>query len=347
MIIRGKYIKIGKRKRVQTTRTAFCKQRTGRRGSMEEKSENERMPKLPKKQVHRKSESEISDPSARYQKMSMSMPGAQINYDDSMTSDVVGMHTHTFYEILFICRGQDVQYLFNNNRYQLKKGDIMLIPPGTPHRPLFLHELTEPYERYALWIETEFFENETARFPELNFALEECRKTDSGLLRGTEALYSSFHAAFHSLWVEQQSGRYGYQAEVTFGAMQLMVYISRLFYYRNASVAEMESENLFDETLRYIDEHLEQKLTLESVAQNMCVSKSTISHLFQKQLGVSFYRTVIQRRLIVSRNRIVSGVPLSQVWESCGFADYSSFYRHFKKEYGISPREFRAGNKQK
>lgn len=287
------------------------------------------------------------DPGARYQQLAMSLPGVQINYDDSMTSDVVGMHSHSFYEILFICRGQNVQYLLNNNRYQLRQGDLMLIPPGMPHRPLFLQELPEPYERYALWIEADFFESQLSRFPELNYALKECHKADSGLLRGTQALYASFHAAFHSLWVEQCNKRYGYQAEVAFGAMQLMVYISRLFYYRNASAAEMENENLFDATLRYIDEHLEEKLTLESVAKNMRVSKSTISHLFQKQLGVSFYRTVIQRRLIVSRNRILSGAALSEVWESCGFADYSSFYRQFKKEYGISPREFRAGNRAK
>lgn len=299
----------------------------------------------PVKTVYHKKEKRCnSDPGARYQQLAMSLPGVQISYDDSATTRIVGMHSHPFYEVIFICRGQNIQYLLNNSRYQIKQGDILLIPPGMPHRPLFLQKLGEPYERYALWIEASFFEGQAALFPELNYAMEECRKADSGLLQGMQPLYASLHAAFHSLWAEQSNKRYGYQAEVTFGAMQLMVYISRLIYYRNASAAEMESENRLDSVLHYIDEHLEEKLTLESVANSMHVSKSTISHLFQKQLGVSFYKLVIQRRLIVSRNRIISGVPLSEVWERCGFADYSSFYRQFKKEYGISPREFRQGN---
>lgn len=279
-----------------------------------------------------------------YQQLPMFQQGAQINHDISYTADTVELHSHTFYEILFICQGENVQYLWNNNRYRLQKGDIMLIPPGVTHRPLFTCELTEPYERYAIWIEPDFFKSHAAQFPVLDYALEQCRLADSGLLRSTSATYSGLFAGFNTLWLEQEGRRFGWEAAVALGAVHLMIHISRTFYYRNASVAQTESRSLFDDVFQYIDTHLCEKLTLEHVASQFHVSTSTISHLFRKQLDVSFYHCVIQRRLINAKNKILQGMSLQDVWEACGFTDYSSFYRLFKKEYGISPREFRTLN---
>lgn len=279
-----------------------------------------------------------------YQQLPMFQQGAQINHDISYTADTVELHSHTFYEILFICQGENVQYLWNNNRYRLQKGDIMLIPPGVTHRPLFASELKEPYERYALWIEPNFFKSHAAQFPVLDYALEQCRLADSGLLRSTPATYSGLFAGFNTLWLEQEGRRFGWEAAVALGAVHLMIHISRTFYYRNASVAQTESRSLFDEVFQYIDTHLCEKLTLEHIASQFHVSTSTISHLFRKQLDVSFYHCVIQRRLINAKNKILQGMSLQDVWEACGFTDYSSFYRLFKKEYGISPREFRTLN---
>ena len=282
-----------------------------------------------------------------YQQLPLIQPGAQINYDISYAADEVALHTHSFYEILFVCRGQDVQYLLNNNRYQLQKGDIMLIPPGMTHRPLFLKALTEPYERFALWIDADFFADQCRRFPELGFALEQCSRADSGLLRSTEATYSGLYAGFNTLLLEQQGQRFGWQAAVALGAIHLMVHISRTFYNRDVAVAQTEQRSLFDEIFQYIDTHLTEKLTLEHVASRMHVSQSTISHLFQKQLNVSFYHCVIQRRLIRAKGMILQSAPLREVWEACGFADYSSFYRLFRKEYGVSPGQFRELNEKK
>ena len=47
---------------------------------------------------------------------------------------------------------------------------------------------------------------------------------------------------------------------------------------------------------------------------------------------------------MMARQLLTDGEPAGQVCRSCGFADYTSFYRAFKSEYGISPREFTAGN---
>ena len=42
-----------------------------------------------------------------------------------------------------------------------------------------------------------------------------------------------------------------------------------------------------------------------------------------------------------SRQAILSGEPISRIFPQYGFKDYTSFFRAFKKEYGISPKEYR------
>ena len=58
-------------------------------------------------------------------------------------------------------------------------------------------------------------------------------------------------------------------------------------------------------------------------------------------MHVSFYHYVTQRRLIAAKSMILEEPNLDLLSEAIGFSDYSSFYRAFKKEFGISPREYR------
>ena len=161
------------------------------------------------------------------------------------------------------------------------------------------------------------------------------------LLRSTSATYSGLYAGFNTLWLEQEGRRFGWEAAVALGAVHLMIHISRTFYYRNASVAQTESRSLFDDVFQYIDTHLCEKLTLEYVAGQFHVSTSTISHLFRRQLDVSFYHCVIQRRLINAKIKSCRECPSRDVWEACGFTDYSSFTASLKRIRHISQNSVR------
>ena len=63
--------------------------------------------------------------------------------------------------------------------------------------------------------------------------------------------------------------------------------------------------------------------------------------LFKEKMGVSFYRYVSQRRLIAAKTLIEKGELLENVAAMTGFGDYSGFYRAFRQEYGITPRQYR------
>ena len=100
-------------------------------------------------------------------------------------------------------------------------------------------------------------------------------------------------------------------------------------------------QQLTDRVTAYIESHFAQNITIADLSRHFYVSESTISHQFRQKMGLSLYRYITQRRLIAAKTHIQNGATLEQVSRDVGFADYSTFYRAFKQEFGISPRRYR------
>ena len=90
----------------------------------------------------------------------------------------------------------------------------------------------------------------------------------------------------------------------------------------------------------YIGEHYNEDLSLDFLANKFFISKYHLSREFGRVVGTSVHRYIIQKRLIMARQMMAAGRPTSEVYQHCGFGDYSNFYRAFKSEYQISPREY-------
>ena len=94
-----------------------------------------------------------------YQELEMSSHWVNTHRDVSQPTDQVQLHSHTFYEILFVRSGTGVQYLVGTERYLLQRGDVILVRPGVAHRPLMSDELPGAYRRDVLWLSQEFVDS--------------------------------------------------------------------------------------------------------------------------------------------------------------------------------------------
>jgi AraC-like DNA-binding protein len=140
--------------------------------------------------------------------------------------------------------------------------------------------------------------------------------------------------------LEAENQKAGWQAAVAGNTITLLTMMGRSIQERTASVLKAEKPDLLNEVLAYIELRLSEKITLEETARHFYVSVSTITQLFRQKMGTSFYRCVTQRRLIAAKLLINEGKSLEDISRRVGFTDYSSFYRAFKKEYGITPRQY-------
>lgn len=276
------------------------------------------------------------DPNNLYQELEMSSRFVDTHQDTSYSNAMVQLHSHVFYEILCCRNTCGAEYLVGTDRYRLQKGDIILIAPGVSHRPLLPEHMTEPYRRDVLWISTEFMDH-----LKQIFQLRTDMTGSNALLRTAGTRWEFLCDLFHSGVREAQEQALGWESAVVGNTITILTQLLRACTDREARPLKAEKPELIDQVMACVEADLARKITLSDVARQFFVSDSTISHLFKQKLGVSFYRYVTQRRLIAAKSMIMEGKPLEAVAEQVGFSDYSVFYRAFRQEYGISPRQYR------
>ena len=76
-------------------------------------------------------------------------------YSDSHMANV-DSHTHDYYEFYFFLEGT-VSYLIEKQLYDLKEGDVVVIPPGIHHKAV-IRDSEKPYSRFVFWISMDYYE---------------------------------------------------------------------------------------------------------------------------------------------------------------------------------------------
>lgn len=277
------------------------------------------------------------EPNMLYQELEMRSAYVDTHWDVSFSNAHIQLHSHTFYELLYCCNSCGAEYLVGTERYRLQRGDIILLPPGISHRPLLPEHMIEPYKRVVLWISTEFMNGLRQDFPEMFGA----SGSNNVLLRTADTPWESLGELFYTGLRAAEAGGVEWQMLLVGNTLTLLAQIRRAFADRGHTL-QAEKPELLDRVLAYVEAHLSERITLERIARHFYVSESTISQTFRKKMGVSFYRCVTQRRLIAAKELIAGGTALESVSNQVGFMDYSAFYRAFRQEYGISPRQYRS-----
>lgn len=253
----------------------------------------------------------------------------------------VEVHHHDFYEVYFLLSG-NVAYWVEGRIIRLTPGDLLFINPMELHRPMT--DDSQPVcERFVLWVDKEYLEQQ-AGSECLTGCFDTSLPNHSHRIRPTAAERAVLMARMGELVRECYSKEFGSEISARGIFLQLMVQLNRLARHTEGQQEGEQLSPLVHRTMHYIGEHLSGELSLDVLAKEMFVSKYHLSHAFSREVGVSVYRYILLRRLMMARQLLSQGETAGQVCSSCGFADYTSFYRAFKSEYGISPREFTAGN---
>ena len=133
--------------------------------------------------------------------------------------------------------------------------------------------------------------------------------------------------------------RFGAQTRRDTLVMQLLVQIGRL------NAAQSAGERLLDpkirETLSYNNEHQHSELSVDSLAEQVYLSRYHFMRLFKAQTGATVHAYVRQKRLLAAARLIREGTPANKAAADAGFGDYSAFHRAFRESFGISPGQLK------
>lgn len=244
-------------------------------------------------------------------------------------------HAHDFLELYYFLDGS-VTYYIEDQVYDLCPGDLLIIPAGKMHRPVIANEHAA-YERMVLWITPQYLQSIDSPAGDLQKNLQKVGEHGYCVpFRGDETVFVT--ALLKKLLYMQKN-----DTDPKFCAGAVELYLWTIF--RSYGVIDTTHRNetqVIPQVIRYITEHFSEPLTLEDIAAEFFVSKSYLNRHFKAYTNSTVYAYIMALRLTHARRMLREGIPAVEAGRECGFSDYSTFYKAFKTQTGLSPQQFKS-----
>ncbi len=244
-------------------------------------------------------------------------------------------HAHDFLELYYFLDGS-VTYYIEDQVYDLCPGDLLIIPAGKMHRPVIANEHAA-YERMVLWITPQYLQSIDSPAGDLQKNLQKVGEHGYCVpFRGDETVFVT--ALLKKLLYMQKN-----DTDPKFCAGAVELYLWTIF--RSYGVIDTTHRNetqVIPQVIRYITEHFREPLTLEDIAAEFFVSKSYLNRHFKAYTNSTVYAYIMALRLTHARRMLREGIPAVEAGRECGFSDYSTFYKAFKTQTGLSPQQFKS-----
>jgi AraC-like DNA-binding protein len=250
-------------------------------------------------------------------------------------SDKFNMHLHDFYELFYFLEG-DVTYYIEGHAYELKENTLLIMNNRELHKPIFKRDI--PYKRIVI----HFFPWVLSKYDSYDFNLLECfenRKEahHNKIYDKDKKIFNYFKKITE--YAQEKSGESEVMIETLF--VQLLILINQLFTKKekNESNSIKYNERILD-IITYINNNINKSLSLDLLSNKFYLNKSYLSHIFKKNTGVSITHYIHYKKIMTAKRLLLDDNSCSEVSSRLNFGDYSTFYRSFKKEVGISPQEY-------
>lgn len=239
------------------------------------------------------------------------------------------LHTHETAEILYFISGKAVFHV-EGTEYVPERGDVLFMRPAEAH--YISLERGFVYERAVINFDTGIFSSIDPD-GKLLTALYERRAGKLNLYKDYR-----FKNGVHRLCMENMlSGRGDERINITANLILLLNEISKAF--SEPAPEQEESDSTEYKVIRYVNKHITERLTLDSVCERFYVSKPQLCRLFKKATGTTMGQYITVKRLVRARQLISEGAKPTAVYSECGFGDYSTFYRAYVKNFGEAPSQ--------
>ena len=95
--------------------------------------------------------------------------------------------------------------------------------------------------------------------------------------------------------------------------------------------------------LEYLNNHLTEKISLDTVAKEFFFTKEYLCRFFKEQTGFTIKKYISYKRIVLVRELCSKGMSLTEASTKAGFNSYSSFYRTYSNLMNSSPRSTLTG----
>lgn len=238
-------------------------------------------------------------------------------------------HYHDFHKLIWFISG-NVEYHIEGKTYHLEPHDILLVNKGEIHKPFI--EVKEPYERYVFYISEDFLKDHSEGGSELDICFQMVQKEESNVIRLSP---SDSGLLFETVKLLEQTGKTNIYAGEMYSRilfLKLLIELNRCCI-SNPGVFHKTAryDKKIVEMIHYINDNLPRDLSIENLSAIFYLSKYHMMRKFKEETGYSMHQYILEKRILSARNLLLEGMPATAVCMECGFKDYSTFSRAYKK----------------
>ncbi len=253
----------------------------------------------------------------------------------------VPSHSHNFYEI-YVFVGGSILLSVEGHIFDVKKGDIVIIPPYTIHQLLPAEPTKSPYIRMYLYVSVpclrSFSFNEYDLLSTLHLA--EKNRRFHFTIRDMDE-YNTITSCMRKIYDNRKEKFREKEMLNRSYILQIMALLNRNI------IRELEPQGIvhtmnptIEKVIRYINENYMDDITLDFLADHFYMNRFTLSKEFKNQTDHTIHNYLKMKRINVAKQELSHGVSPSEVFLLSGFKDYSTFYRAFLKSEGVTPKDF-------
>ena len=164
-----------------------------------------------------------------------------------------------------------------------------------------------------------------------------------GMVAQRALSYDEIEKMKHIFRKMEQETDFGEDILKNMAAVEILTIVNRHFSEKNKHYtyrSDYEDKTIV-KALKYINDNFSGSLSLEIVAKNCFISINELCRLFKKHTGTTVTKYILSRRITEAKKMLKNGESVSSVAEKCGFLDYASFIRAFKRTVGVSPGKYK------
>lgn len=248
-------------------------------------------------------------------------------------------HSHDYPELAFVLSGAG-KYHIEGEVYEVREGDLLIINPGVKHQALRSESSMVPTTEFFVG----FSDIQIPDYP-YNFL-----PVPNGghIIHTTGEFRQKISRICASMERENdvcKEGRY-FMLKSYLMQMILLVIREQCETISTAGSYAFESVNkkyVVERIVNYFEDHYNEKISLDQIAENMYLSPFYISKIFKSEIGDTPIRHLINIRLEKARMLLEEGnnSSIQEIAGMVGYDDAYHFSKLFKKRYGISPSQAR------
>lgn len=230
------------------------------------------------------------------------------------------------------------EYRISGIKYNCVPGDILTM--STDESFEIINKDRDNIRALALYIEREYLYAHNTYKTDLLSIFEGENSKNNHLLKLCKEKNSNIKTLLEQIIYVMGTVDFGCDILSSSLIMQLVVLLNRYNNERINKELRLMQDQVVQDMIVYIKNNINKDLSIDTLASKVFLSKYYLMRRFKSDQGQSIHSYIIKERLSYARELIKKGMLLNDVCLECGYHNYSSFVRAFKKNYGLSPKHY-------